>query len=987
MPGSGKPKNFSFNSLQVGIPAEEATGLIGHFHMDSKMNGVACHSVSITPMMGVKSASNFKSIADHSRMDKVVEASRCQNPDMPGSGKPMIYMTTTEVKKCLTLKKSDPVPLIEDNDDNNDDDSGFFYLSDSDDDDLTSGSVLLGLQFSEDDQLNHSFILEDNPLNGPIDSTFDERIIQIDANLQDIDSLGQTILDEKKRKKLMEDDSFSLEDNPLNGPIDSTFDGKIIQVDADLQDIDSLGQTILDEKKRKKLMEDDSFSLEDNPLNGPIDSTFDGKIIQIDADLQDIDSLGQTILDERKRKKLMEDDSFSLEDNPLNGPIDSTFDGKIIQIDADLQGIDSLGQIIVERKRKKLMEENSIEVDAILEGIDLFVQILVERKKKKNELKKRVFICAILFCIVWFASCFVPMIISSGAPKSISSTVSSSRPNLRRPSLSPSSSASLVPSSIASASKLNSETSAVLRLSPCVDQSGIPTSSNSTSTLSLSPSVEPISIPSTALAPYFQPSSSPSLVPSCIASASKSNSETSVVLRFLPCVDQSGIPTSSNSTSTLSLNSVSFVVGRTVDRMLSSNSTSTLNLSPSLESVSILSASTLKSICTDLVPYVGVSFAVGRTVDTNSIVNTHYSPVHSIYDAAGAILALLVFFGFLYQEQDRTEEEEEEEEEEEKQQQLLGENIGQPQQRKDIDFAGGFDVPSAVPLQRRPDHDEDADQIPPLVPCRRPPQQDEDTDAGQVLPLVPRQRPPQQDEDADQLPPLVPRRRPPQQDEDTDAGQLPSLVPRRRPPQQDEDADADQVPPLVPRQRLPQPDEDADQVPPPVSRQRSPQQDKDADTDQGSPPVPRQRPPDQDEDKAKEDPPEAPPDPDPQQEGPPPVPRQRPPDQDEYGAEADPPEIPPDPDPQEDEDQPDQDEDEPEEQPPEVPPDIDLPPVPRQRQRRPRSCRSDDDGILGSTFIEGRRRSQRLRPLGERLIGSYIDRSTGLRRSARRLIG
>ena len=299
MPGSGKPKNFSFNSLQVGIPAEEATGLIGHFHMDSnKMNGVACHSVSITPMMGVKSASNFKSIADHSRMDKVVEASRCQNPDMPGSGKPMIYMTTTEVKKCLTLKKSDPVPLIEDNDDNNDDDTGFFYLSDSDDDDLTSGSVLLGLQFSEDDQLNHSFILEDNPLNGPIDSTFDERIIQIDANLQDIDSLGQTILDERKRKKLMEDDSFSLEDNPLNGPIDSTFDG-------------------------------------------------------------------------------------------------------------NLQGIDSLGQIVVERKRKKLMEENAIEVDAILEGIDLFVQILVERKKKKNELKKRVFICAILFCIVWFASCFV----------------------------------------------------------------------------------------------------------------------------------------------------------------------------------------------------------------------------------------------------------------------------------------------------------------------------------------------------------------------------------------------------------------------------------------------------------------------------------------------------------------------------------------------------------------------------------------------------
>jgi ribosome-associated protein YbcJ (S4-like RNA binding protein) len=349
MPGSGKPKNFSFNSLQVGIPAEEATGLIGHFHMDSKMNGVSCHSVSITPMMGVKSASKFKSIADHSRMDKVVEASRCQNPDMPGSGKPMIYMTTTEVKKCLTLKKSDPVPLIEDNDDNNNDDSGFFYLSDSDDDDLTSGSVLLGLQFSEDDQLNHSFILEDNPLNGPIDSTFDERIIQIDANLQDVDSLGQTILDERKRKKLMEDDSFSLEDNPLNGPIDSTFDGEIIQIDADLQDIDSLGQTILDERKRKKLMEDDSFSLEDNPLNGPIDSTFDG----------------------------------------------------------NLQGIDSLGQIVVERKRKKLMEENAIEVDAILEGIDLFVQILVERKKKKNELKKRVFICAILFCIVWFASCFV----------------------------------------------------------------------------------------------------------------------------------------------------------------------------------------------------------------------------------------------------------------------------------------------------------------------------------------------------------------------------------------------------------------------------------------------------------------------------------------------------------------------------------------------------------------------------------------------------
>jgi ribosome-associated protein YbcJ (S4-like RNA binding protein) len=317
--------------------------------MDSKMNGVSCHSVSITPMMGVKSASKFKSIADHSRMDKVVEASRCQNPDMPGSGKPMIYMTTTEVKKCLTLKKSDPVPLIEDNDDNNNDDSGFFYLSDSDDDDLTSGSVLLGLQFSEDDQLNHSFILEDNPLNGPIDSTFDERIIQIDANLQDVDSLGQTILDERKRKKLMEDDSFSLEDNPLNGPIDSTFDGKIIQIDTNLQDIDSLGQTILDERKRKKLMEDDSFSLEDNPLNGPIDSTFDG----------------------------------------------------------NLQGIDSLGQIVVERKRKKLMEENAIEVDAILEGIDLFVQILVERKKKKNELKKRVFICAILFCIVWFASCFV----------------------------------------------------------------------------------------------------------------------------------------------------------------------------------------------------------------------------------------------------------------------------------------------------------------------------------------------------------------------------------------------------------------------------------------------------------------------------------------------------------------------------------------------------------------------------------------------------
>jgi len=39
-------------------------------------------------MMGVTPAGKNKSIADHSRMDEVVEASRCQNPDMPGSGKP-----------------------------------------------------------------------------------------------------------------------------------------------------------------------------------------------------------------------------------------------------------------------------------------------------------------------------------------------------------------------------------------------------------------------------------------------------------------------------------------------------------------------------------------------------------------------------------------------------------------------------------------------------------------------------------------------------------------------------------------------------------------------------------------------------------------------------------------------------------------------------------------------------------------------------------
>jgi hypothetical protein len=57
----------------------------------------------------------------------------------------------------------------------------------------------------------------------------------------------------------------------------------------------------------------------------------------------------------------------------------------------------------------------------------------------------------------------------------------------------------------------------------------------------------------------------------------------------------------------------------------------------------------------------------------------------------------------------------------------------------------------------------------------------------------------------------------------------------------------------------------------------------------------------------------------------------------------------------------------PEEDPPEVPP------APRQRR---------DDGIFGSAFLKGRRRSKRL----QQLMGSYVDRSTGLRRSARHLI-
>jgi hypothetical protein len=156
---------------------------------------------------------------------------------MPGLGKPMISMTTNEVNMCLTLKKSHPIPLIEDNITitDNDNDSVFFY-SDSDyddddndnnndndndnDDDNDDDEVLFGLQFDEADSLN-----------GPIeDPTLKEKLSEINSNLDDIDLLLQ-ILDEKKRKKLMEE--------------------KAVEIDVILQGMDSFVQILVERKKKK----------------------------------------------------------------------------------------------------------------------------------------------------------------------------------------------------------------------------------------------------------------------------------------------------------------------------------------------------------------------------------------------------------------------------------------------------------------------------------------------------------------------------------------------------------------------------------------------------------------------------------------------------------------------------------------------------------------------------------------------------------------